>query len=170
MDENTSKEHPSVKDLYRLLVETRNFEVNLFWQRCNYFLVLNTAIAVAYFGRGGTDHARLFRIGLAALGCAASLLWVAVSLGGKFWQARWEQQLLEFEREHMPDLDFFAASPDRVKVYAKRGLLDFHKLGRLHKCVYRYSLRKFSVSFSMILLAMLFTIVWVFFGFLAAIE
>src|SRR3972149_10785499 len=37
------------KDAYKFAYDTRNFEISLFWQRSNYFLVLNTAIALAFF-------------------------------------------------------------------------------------------------------------------------
>ena len=37
------------KDLYRVALDTRNLESTLFWQRCNYFLVLNSALALGFF-------------------------------------------------------------------------------------------------------------------------
>src|SRR5207248_3234570 len=45
----------SLVDAYKIALETRNLEINLFWQRSNYFLVLNTAIAVGFFARGHRD-------------------------------------------------------------------------------------------------------------------
>jgi hypothetical protein len=47
MREATSRDGiGSIKlEAYRTALATRNLEINLFWQRSNYFLVLNTAIA-----------------------------------------------------------------------------------------------------------------------------
>ena len=36
-------------DFYKISIEIRNLEIGLFWQRSNYFLVLNTAVAVVSF-------------------------------------------------------------------------------------------------------------------------
>ena len=36
-------------EAYRVAKETRNLEINLFWQRSNYFLVLSGGIAAAFF-------------------------------------------------------------------------------------------------------------------------
>ncbi|HEY4679149.1 MAG TPA: hypothetical protein VIJ01_18425 [Candidatus Angelobacter sp.] len=38
-----------VWDAYKVLIDTRNLEINLFWQRSNYFLVLNTGLAIGFF-------------------------------------------------------------------------------------------------------------------------
>jgi hypothetical protein len=44
------EKHPSEpKDRYKVLLDTRNLEINLFWQRSNYFLGLNTGIAIGFF-------------------------------------------------------------------------------------------------------------------------
>jgi hypothetical protein len=101
------------------------------------------------------------------MGFLASLLWFGVCLGSKYWQGRWEQRLLDFENEHLPGLDFFAAGPDRVKRDAEKGLLGFHELRWDKREVYKLAVRlKPSVSYSMILLSAVFTIGWVIaFGF-----
>jgi hypothetical protein len=42
------------KDIYKYVLDTRNFEISLFWQRSNYFLVLNSALAVGFFSLKST--------------------------------------------------------------------------------------------------------------------
>lgn len=37
------------KDLFKFVLDTRNFEITNFWQRSNHFLVLNTGIAIGFF-------------------------------------------------------------------------------------------------------------------------
>jgi len=49
MSDAEHKQPMEVKDLYKTLLDTRNLEINLFWQRSNYFLVLNTGIAFGFF-------------------------------------------------------------------------------------------------------------------------
>ena len=56
MEESQEKKYPiEIKDLYRTLLDTRNLEINLFWQRCNYFLVLNTGVALGFFNATSTS-------------------------------------------------------------------------------------------------------------------
>jgi hypothetical protein len=149
------------KDLYKTLIDTRNFEISLFWQRSNYFLVLNSGLALGFFNLDKSIYA----LGLALFGLVASLLWFAVCLGGKFWQTRWEQRLLDFEKEHLWHLQFFAATPDRHRNDVDEGLR-FHKAGWLKRLVNRLVLWKPSVSYSMIWLSAIFVFAWV--GFIAA--
>ena len=159
MAEDEKKPPVEIKDLYKTLLDTRNLEINLFWQRSNYFLVLNTGIAFGFF-----NTKERFAIIFAIVGLFASLLWFWVCLGGKYWQTRWEQRLYDFEKERLPDLDFFAASPERIQSDVEKGLA-FHKDMRWsQKLVYKLALKKPSVSYSMIRLAALFTLGW--FGFL----
>jgi hypothetical protein len=49
--DRTHRLMPSVEDndVYKLVSDTRNFEISLFWQRSNYFLALNSALAVGFF-------------------------------------------------------------------------------------------------------------------------
>lgn len=149
-----------VKDLYKTLLDTRNLEINLFWQRSNYFLVLNTGIAFGFFNIKEPRFAIIFAIA----GFFASLLWFWVCLGGKYWQTRWEQRLLDFEKEHLPGLDFFSASPERIKDDVEKGFAFHRDMSWTQRLVYKLALKKPSVSYSMIRLAALFALSW--FGFL----
>lgn len=150
-----SPDQTAMRDFYKVLVDTRNLEINLFWQRSNYFLVLNTGIAFGFFN---LKEARYIWT-MALFGLLASLLWVWVALGAKFWQARWEHRLHEFEREHFPHLVFFGADESRVREDATRGL-DFFRVRGFKHLVYKTALRKPSVSYSMILLSLLFVLGW----------
>ena len=97
---------------YRTALETRNFEIRLFWQRSNYFLVLNTAIGTAFFAVRGEGLVFL----LSLLGLIVSALWVLVNLGSKFWQSRWEHRLEEAEAALGDSFDrFFAAEWEELR-------------------------------------------------------
>jgi hypothetical protein len=146
----------AVKDLHGLLAATRNLEINLFWQRSNYFLILNSGLALGFFNLKDEVYRPIF----AVMGLAASSLWFWVCLGGKYWQTRWEQRLMDFEAHHLPGLALFAADRDRIQSDVTRGL-GFHPAGGLKGTIYRLALRyRPSVSYSMILLAGVFIIAW----------
>ncbi len=151
-----SKPPMEIKDLYKTLLDTRNLEINLFWQRSNYFLVLNTGIAFGFFNSKEPRFAAIF----ATFGLLASLLWFFVCLGGKYWQARWEQRLLEFEREHLPDIAFFGATHERIQSDVEKGLSFHIDIGWLKRFIYNLALRGPSVSYSMIRLSILFIVGW----------
>jgi hypothetical protein len=88
---------PTVRDLYQILINTRNLEVSLFWQRSNYFLRLNTGIGFGFFNLREPRYIWTFAI----LGLFSSILWFWGCLGSKYWQTRWEQRLMDFENERV---------------------------------------------------------------------
>jgi hypothetical protein len=157
MSSSTNEYAIEVKDLYKIIFDTRNFEISLFWQRSNYFLVLNTGVAFAFFNLKDPKYALAF----AGLGLIASFLWFWVCLGSKYWQARWEHRLGDFERVHLPGLNAFSATPEQIREDVANGLA-FHAHGVIKRQVYRLVLKhKPSVSYSMICLAAVFVVGWV---------
>jgi len=98
-------------ELYKMAAQTRNMEIALFWQRSNYFLVINTAIAAGFFTLENQRSAILFSI----MGIFVALLWVEVNLGSKFWQLRWERRLAMPEDDLGPGIDLFSASWETVR-------------------------------------------------------
>ncbi len=97
--------------LFKIALETRNSEISLFWQRANYFLALNIALAVGFFSVKDRDYSLL----LAGLGAFASLLWLLVNLGGRYWQSRWEHELVLREQKLYPDDPVFAATRQQTE-------------------------------------------------------
>jgi hypothetical protein len=70
-------------------LKNREFELSLFWQRSNYFLVLNTALGVAAFS------ARTAAIGvlITLFGMLVCWLWYRTNLGSRFWHVFWESEV-----------------------------------------------------------------------------
>jgi hypothetical protein len=151
-----SKEDSISLEAYRVARETRNLEINLFWQRSNYFLVLSTAIAVGFFSRQSDKYAPT----LAAFGVVVGALWISVNLGGKFWQSRWEQRLRIVEEQLHPDLNLFSASWETAQDDV-RNSFQFRKRGRVYRVYSRLVLLKPSVSFAMTALSFAFLLFWV---------
>jgi len=149
------------KDVFKIVYDTRNFEVSLFWQRSNYFLALNTALAVGFFNLKEPAYALVFAI----LGVIAAVLWLAACLGSKYWQARWERRLELLEQRYIQDgelpqeLRLFSADSATITADVKAGLNIAGRTG-LQAFLYKLALKKPSVSYCMILLASSFVVAW----------
>ncbi|WP_454743985.1 RipA family octameric membrane protein [Cupriavidus necator] len=154
---------PSISpiDLYKTALNTRNFEINLFWQRCNYFLVLNSALAYAVISLKNDRYL----LPVSILGTLVCLLWYRVALGSKYWQERWEFRLNQLETELKKKRHF----PEEVTLFSGRWQ-DIQKevedsLSRsqhsfLERIIDRQILSKPSVTQSMIYLVVIFFVSW----------
>ena len=136
MSESKSKNSivPTIedKDIYKIALDTRNFEISLFWQRSNYFLVLNSALALGFFNLKEQKYS-LF---MAIFGIIVSWLWFCVNLGSKFWQTRWEQRLSVIENRIDPELKFFSADWDTIYGDVAQSLAGNSLLRRLKRCLF----------------------------------
>jgi hypothetical protein len=152
------------KDLFKFVLDTRNFEITNFWQRSNYFLVLNTGIAIAFFNLKdkATDYAPF----IAALGMIVSFLWNRVALGSKFWQVHWERKLAQVENDYVSkgvlpaDLKLFNQSTSEVKNEVKAALSDEKHAAWIGWFIDKRIARKPSVTLAMTSLSLLFVLAW----------
>jgi len=151
------------KDIYKTVLDTRNLEISMFWQRSNYFLVLSSGLALGFFELEET----WFSLFLSIIGLISSYFWFRVCLGGKFWQSRWEHRLGIIEKKYIregiipkdPKFILFSADKDTIKDDVQKGLgKNPHKT--LHKWIDKYVMEKPSVSFEMIRLSILFVFGW----------
>lgn len=147
------------KDIYKYVLDTRNLEISLFWQRSNYFLVLNTGLAIGFLNL----KSDIYSFMLALFGFVVSMLWYRVNLGSKYWQSRWEHKLALIERRIAPDLKCFdttrAITDDDVRnsIWPRSGE---KRLFQRH--IEQVMLNeKPSVSYNMILLSFCFMFGWV---------
>ncbi|HAS6341088.1 TPA: hypothetical protein I7247_21060 [Vibrio vulnificus] len=143
------------EDLYKIAIETRNMEIGLFWQRSNYFLVLNTAVAVGFFSIKSVE----FQVILALFGIVVSVLWFGVNLGSKYWQSRWEHRASVIESEIDSSIEMFSASKSTIDADVKASLLN-HKLNSKLDWYDKLVMQKPSVSKYMSTLAGLFILLW----------
>ena len=145
----------SKSELYKIALDTRNMEIGLFWQRSNYFLVLNTATAVGFFLKATEKYQML--IGL--FGLIVAVLWLGVNLGSKFWQSRWEFRLREAEKSLEQNIQYFSASWETINSDVEKSL-NFSNHNKLRKIIDKLVIMKPSVSFIMTLLSILFILLW----------
>lgn len=143
------------KDIYKYVLDTRNFEISLFWQRSNYFLVLNSALAVGFF----TIKTPVFMYLFAAFGFVTSALWLQVMKGSKYWQIRWEHQLRLVEEAIDPNLKLFCADHPTLDGYVKASIDKSNHTG-IQRWLDGEILKKPSVSYSMTLLSFSFMFGW----------
>lgn len=142
-------------NLFKIAVETRNLEIGLFWQRSNYFLVLNTAIAVGFFSIQDWKY----QLALSVFGVLTSVLWFNVNLGSKYWQSRWEHRASELERKLGENIDLFSASKEVIDSDVKASLLN-HKAIKELSIYDQWVMSKPSVSKIINILASLFILFW----------
>ncbi len=141
--------------VYKTAVQARNMEIRLFWQRSNYFLVLNTAIGIGFFAK------EQYAIPVSLFGMSVSVLWLCLNFGSKFWSVRWEQRLYDLERELSPSAQLFAASPDRIRKDVEKGLGFWDDRFWGSDLCRPLVMKKFSVSQMMTILSFLFLVLWI---------
>jgi len=164
MSDEQKKTELTQRDLYNILLDTRNFEIKLFWERANYFLVLNTAIAVGYFNVRDPFQQLI----VALIGLFSAYLWLRVCLGGRFWQAKWEGAISKFETDCLDGVRFFSSTDEENISDAEKGLgIEglYDKKRKIKKWIYEYVIKeKPSVSYSMIRLSVVFVFGWFLLG------
>ena len=137
-------------------LKLRNFEIELFWKRSNYFLLLNSAIFIAFFSKDLT--AKLL---ICAVGTVVCWYWYQTNLGSKFWQERWESAVdtteSSFYESNGDSISFF--NGEDVKTVVDINLSKANS--RWEKKVFKKQiLKQPSVSFTMIKLSIFFGLVW----------
>lgn len=94
-------------------LDTRKFEINLYWKRTAYFWAFIVSIYIAYYKVFTMDCSKLqdtsliqpmALLALSLLGCFFSLAWFMVNKGSKFWQKNWETHVYLLEDEVMGPL------------------------------------------------------------------
>ncbi len=162
----TPIEEMSLSEKFKVVLKTRNFEIELFWRRSNYFLVLNTAIAVGFISliKKGVDmdvgmdvyaESYIYALFFCAIGLVVCIAWFKVNLGSKFWQSHWEEILTNLASDM--EVDYFAASDNNKK----RVMANLKKPSTPLEKYYNYLvLEKPSVSKWMTFLSCFFILVW----------
>lgn len=141
----------------KVALDNRAFEIQLFWQRSNYFLVLMTALGVAAFSVKDI----IFSPIVSLLTTTASYFWFRTNLGSKFWQESWEVEVVSLAKEQKIR-SFERSTKDVIKQVegslASEGRNDDRS--HLRRWVDLQIVKKYSVTYNMILLSMWSTCLW----------
>ena len=85
-----------------IALDTRKFEIGLYWKRTGYFVLFIGAVFIGYYKIMQTAESSIGKyqkewllLLLAALGFLLSLLWYMANRGSKFWQENWEAHIEE---------------------------------------------------------------------------
>lgn len=93
---NSAFPEARAKDALLFALDTRKFEISLYWQRTAYFWALIAAAFAGYFAVLSAEHieSKAFNaFTLADIGLVFSLAWFRVNRGSKFWQENWERHV-----------------------------------------------------------------------------
>ncbi|WP_315564865.1 hypothetical protein [Alloprevotella tannerae] len=93
---NPNKDAPELLDsAFEIALDTRKFEIELYWKRTGYFVLFIGAVFVAYQGFSKECPHEWLLPFLASIGYLLSLLWYMANRGSKYWQENWEHNIEE---------------------------------------------------------------------------
>jgi uncharacterized membrane protein len=84
------------KNALKSALNTRKFEIELYWKRATYFWAFIAASFAGYFAiisSDNIDNYRILTILIAFIGFCFSLGWYFVNRGSKYWQENWEKHV-----------------------------------------------------------------------------
>lgn len=91
-----------IEESYKVALDTRKFEIDMYWKRATYFWAFIAAIFVAYFtaiNRETSQSITLLATSLSLMGFFFSVGWHMVARGSKVWQENWEMHIGYLEDE-----------------------------------------------------------------------
>lgn len=93
------------KRAFEFAVDTRRFEIELYWKRASYFWAFITVIFAGYVALIRSEKSASFEAFLLiCVGLIVSLAWHLTNKGSKAWQRHWEKHLDLLEDEFMGPL------------------------------------------------------------------
>lgn len=93
-----------LEEAFQIALDTRKFEIDLYWKRTGYFVLFIGAVFVGYYrvlpisGSSDSEKEWLLLL-LSSLGFLLSLLWYMANRGSKFWQENWEAHIEDLSIE-----------------------------------------------------------------------
>jgi hypothetical protein len=85
------------EEALKIALDTRKFEIGLYWHRTAYFWALITAAFAGFFAVLSSpnlkENQRVYAFAVACVGFLFSLAWFLVNRGSKFWQENWENHV-----------------------------------------------------------------------------
>lgn len=103
-------------------LETRKFEIELYWKRATYFWTFIGATMAGYFAIQASDASNKQDLGiiLSCLGFVFSSAWFCVNRGSKFWQENWEKHVDMLENTTIGPLHKIVLSRNKTMGYTEK--------------------------------------------------
>lgn len=143
IDQDNDANKDKAKAAFERAWNTRNFEIERYWQRATYFWAFQAAAFAGYFAVVNSNVYRQTPFTLyciICIGLITGFAWALINIGSKFWQRHWEKHI---------------------------DMLEDQFTGPLYKIVYTYKHRTtFSVSKINDIISRFFITIW----FLLAIK
>ncbi len=138
----------------KIALDNRAFEITLFGQRSNYFLVLITALGAGVF----TIKDPWFSFIMSIFASIGSFLWFRTNLGSRFWQESWEVEVTMLAKEQ--GIRSFERSQVEIATQVEASLSGGTRRWFFRRWIDRQILKKPSVTFNMIVLSLVATLIW----------
>jgi hypothetical protein len=107
--------------LLEIAIDTRKFEIEMYWKRATYFWAFIAASFTAFFivlNSSTTKQNKEILIVLSLIGFLFSFGWYLVNRGSKFWQENWESHVVANENAVLGEELFNKViNPNSVKWY-----------------------------------------------------
>ncbi len=149
-----NKQKASDPSELKIALDNRAFEIQLLWQRSNYFLVLITALGIGVFSIRDREFASVISVAAAF----SSYFWFRTNLGSRFWQESWEAEVVILAKEQK--IRSFERPSSEITQQVEAALEGNHSRSWIRRWTDRQILKKPSVSYNMILLSLTFTLMW----------
>lgn len=116
-----TKDHNKIAyQALQVALDTRKFEIELYWKRATYFWAFIAASVTAYFvilTSGNIEDFKHLTIIISLIGYLFSLGWYFVNRGSKYWQENWERHVDKLEDKVIGPLFSWCKVPEKTKWY-----------------------------------------------------
>lgn len=87
----------SIKAVYEICIETRNFEINQLIQRNNFFMLFQGVLLAAALQNQASKP--IVEVVICLAGVFVSMYQLQMACGAKFWQEWWESRVEHYEKK-----------------------------------------------------------------------
>lgn len=117
-----------LKQVYKLAIETRNFEINNLIQRNNFYMLFQGVLLAAVFSNEASKP--LVETVICCAGVIVSWYQIKVSAGAKYWQEHWEVVVDDIEKE-LEKVYVEKNDNNQILRIFKKDDIEFYRLFRL---------------------------------------
>jgi FtsH-binding integral membrane protein len=116
-DDSNGDNNKKLEEALKVALDTRKFEIELYWKRATYFWAFIAASITAFFvllsSKDVTENHKWFIPIVAFIGYFFSLGWYYVNRGSKYWQENWERHVDKLEKKLHGPLFRYVKVPDK---------------------------------------------------------